>query len=77
MIPFSKILIKDNFTREDIIRLLTSENEDRSALFARSAKVKEENVGNVVYFRGLIEFSNICGKNCLYCGIRKGNKNVD
>jgi biotin synthase len=77
MIPFSKILIKDNFTREDIIRLLTSENEDRSALFARSAKVKEENVGNVVYFRGLIEFSNICGKNCLYCGIRKGNKNAN
>ncbi len=33
-------------------------------------------VGNKVYFRGLIEFSNICAKNCLYCGIRKGNEKV-
>ncbi|MBA4322531.1 MAG: [FeFe] hydrogenase H-cluster radical SAM maturase HydE, partial [Odoribacter sp.] len=32
--------------------------------------------GNKVWFRGLIEFSNICGKDCLYCGIRKGNKNL-
>ncbi|GAP42770.1 [FeFe] hydrogenase H-cluster radical SAM maturase HydE [Lentimicrobium saccharophilum] len=77
MIPISEILNKDNFSREEIIRLLASENEDRSALFACSAKVKEENVGNIVYFRGLIEFSNICGKNCFYCGIRKGNKRAN
>ena len=77
MIPISEILDKDYFTHEEIVRLLTSENEDRSALFARSSKVKEENVGNIVYFRGLIEFSNICGKNCFYCGIRKGNKKAN
>jgi biotin synthase len=29
-----------------------------------------------VYFRGLIEFSNKCGKDCLYCGIRKSNNKV-
>jgi biotin synthase len=29
-----------------------------------------------VWLRGLIEFSNICGKDCLYCGIRKSNRNV-
>lgn len=32
-----------------------------------------ELVGNKVYYRGLIEFSNICARNCLYCGIRKDN----
>ena len=26
--------------------------------------------------RGLVEFSNICSKNCLYCGIRRGNAGV-
>jgi len=45
-------------------------------LFRKSASIKEKYIGNKVWFRGLIEFSNICGKNCLYCGIRKGNKNL-
>ncbi|MEI7664033.1 MAG: [FeFe] hydrogenase H-cluster radical SAM maturase HydE, partial [Bacteroidota bacterium] len=30
-------------------------------------------VGRKVYFRGLIEYSNFCNKNCYYCGIRAGN----
>jgi len=70
------ILEKDNFSKEDIVILLQSEGEDRTALFQKSADVKEKYVGNIVYYRGLIEFSNNCEKNCLYCGIRIGNKNV-
>lgn len=31
----------------------------------------------IVYLRGLIELSNICRKNCLYCGIRSGNTLVE
>ncbi len=56
--------------------LLESEGEDRTLLFKKSAEIKEKYIGNKVWFRGLIEFSNICGKDCLYCGIRKGNKNL-
>jgi biotin synthase len=33
-------------------------------------------VGPKVYFRGIIEFSNLCGKDCYYCGIRKSNARV-
>jgi biotin synthase len=33
--------------------------------------------GNKVFFRGLVEFSNICSSDCHYCGIRKGNKQVN
>ncbi len=36
--------------------------------------VKEALVGKKVFYRGLIEFSNLCAKNCYYCGIRAGNK---
>lgn len=32
--------------------------------------------GDAVYTRGLIEISNICKNNCLYCGIRRGNANI-
>lgn len=33
--------------------------------------------GNTVYYRGLLEFSNLCQRNCLYCGIRAGNSKVE
>lgn len=70
------ILSIDDFSKDDIIRLLESGGEERTLLFKRSAEVKEKFIGKKVWFRGLIEFSNICSKDCLYCGIRKGNKNL-
>lgn len=45
-------------------------------LFDQAYRVKSENVGTKVYLRGLIELSNRCSKNCLYCGLRAANSNV-
>ena len=70
------ILEKDTFSKEDIIGLLLSEGEERTLLFRKSAEIKKRYIGNKVWFRGLIEFSNVCSKDCLYCGIRKGNRNL-
>ncbi len=70
------ILSKNTFSREDIITLLSCSGEERTLLFQKSAEIKEKYIGKKVWFRGLIEFSNICSKDCLYCGIRKGNKNL-
>ncbi|MGA2405994.1 MAG: [FeFe] hydrogenase H-cluster radical SAM maturase HydE [Bacteroidales bacterium] len=75
-LTIKEILEKEIFTRENIISLLQSKGENRTLLFKKSAEIKEKYIGNKVWFRGLIEFSNICGKDCLYCGIRKGNKNL-
>ncbi len=72
----NNILQKDTFSREEIIQLLSSSGEDRTLLFKKSAEIKEKYIGNKVWFRGLVEFSNVCGKDCLYCGIRKGNKGL-
>ena len=74
--PVKDILLKDILSKEDIITLLSCEGADRLLLFQKSAEVKQKYIGNKVWFRGLIEFSNVCGKDCLYCGIRKGNKNL-
>ncbi|MDX1286264.1 MAG: [FeFe] hydrogenase H-cluster radical SAM maturase HydE, partial [Draconibacterium sp.] len=62
--------------KQEIIRLLKTKGEERTELLKRAKEVKEKVVGKKVYFRGLVEFSNICSKDCLYCGIRKGNENV-
>ncbi len=72
-----QLLNKDDLTLEDIAALLSAYGGDKQLLFAKSAAVKEEYVQKKVYFRGLIEFSNICRKDCLYCGIRKSNANVN
>ncbi|HEY3276039.1 MAG TPA: [FeFe] hydrogenase H-cluster radical SAM maturase HydE [Syntrophorhabdaceae bacterium] len=67
-----------DLTRDDLVYLLSlSGKDDVERLFRRAYEVKLEYVGNKVFFRGIIEFSNICGKDCFYCGIRKSNKNVD
>jgi biotin synthase len=71
-----EILEKEEFTKENIVSLLETTGENRTILFNRSAEIKEKYIGKKVWFRGLIEFSNICSKDCLYCGIRKGNSNI-
>lgn len=70
---FGAILEKTVFSRKDLEIMLESEDRHRSALFAKARRTKLDFVGNKVYFRGLIEYSNICRKNCHYCGIRAGN----
>lgn len=64
-----------SLSKPEICELLTDEqNEDK--LFKQADAVRKQNVGDEVHLRGLIEFSNICRNNCLYCGIRKGNAKV-
>jgi biotin synthase len=76
MTRIDELLVKDDLSREDIVYLLGTTGDEKTKLFTRAAEIKEKYVGNKVYFRGLIEFSNICHKNCLYCGIRRGNTKV-
>jgi len=68
------ILQNDEFSHADLVTMLQAQGEDRTKLFTHAAGIKKQFVGNRVFFRGLVELSNICSKNCLYCGIRSGNK---
>jgi len=69
-----EILNQKHFSQKDLVTLLKANNEDRNKIFTHATRMKSEQVGKKVYYRGLIEMSNICSKNCYYCGIRKGNK---
>ena len=77
MSQIDHILKKEHFSKEDIVYLLQVEGEEKSRLFEASHMIKSEYVGKRVYFRGLVEFSNICSKNCYYCGIRKANQKAE
>lgn len=63
----------DGIDKEEICRLLISEGADRDLLFACADRTRELHIGNEVHLRGIIEFSNYCIKNCLYCGLRRDN----
>jgi len=64
----------DTLDKSAIIELLTTAPTDE--LYRRADDVRREAVGDAVHLRGLIEFSNICRNDCLYCGIRRGNRQV-
>jgi len=72
---YSESLIPIN--HETIRGLLNlSSPNDLAKLFQYADQAKCHVVGSQIYLRGIIEFSNICNKNCYYCGIRKDNSTV-
>ncbi len=66
-----------NYTFEDLKYLLSVTSEEQTQLLLNEAyQVKCAEVKPIVNLRGIIEFSNICHKDCHYCGIRKSNEFV-
>ena len=73
-----EILNKEELTKNDLLTLMKIDKEkDLQLLFDKAYQVKLKYIGNNVYYRGLVEFSNICIKNCKYCGIRYENKKIE
>ena len=66
-----------NASVDELSGMLASEDEGLwREIFAAAREVKARCGKTEVLPRGLIECSNICAKDCLYCGIRKGNAKV-
>ena len=63
-------------SKKDITDILKDEKIN-GELFSYANSVREKYVGDEVHLRGLIEFSNICGRTCKYCGLRAANKNIE
>jgi len=63
--------------RKQIISYLKqTQPTELEKLLAQADKVRRDNVGDEIHLRGLIEFSNICSRRCLYCGINAANTKV-
>ncbi|NFO05417.1 [FeFe] hydrogenase H-cluster radical SAM maturase HydE [Clostridium botulinum] len=70
-----KASITHELNKDEILQLLSCDDIN-DYLFKAADKVREKSLGNTVHLRGLIEFTNICKRNCLYCGLRRDNKNI-
>ncbi len=66
--------LSSNLSRESIIHFLEGGGPD-SRLFEAARAALQESAGSGVFLRGIVELSNNCRKNCLYCGLRKDNRN--
>ena len=62
--------MKKIYTLPELENMLTCRGEEENRLYSESKRIKNETIGNNVYLRGLIEISNICTKDCFYCGIK-------
>lgn len=64
-----------NISSLDIDYLLTTSDPTAvDNLFAEAAALRDRVYGRTIFLRGLIEISNHCRNNCLYCGIRRDVK---
>lgn len=60
--------------REALAALIGSgEGPLRETLIRMADETRQRHYGKAVFLRGLIEFSNYCARNCMYCGIRGKN----
>ena len=56
--------------------LLMRDPGDAEYLMAQAREVAQQQFGTRIFLRGLIELSNVCRNDCLYCGIRRSNGHV-
>lgn len=63
--------------KTEILAWLRETNPQRlEALWRAADEMRRAHVGDAVHLRGLVEISNFCARQCLYCGLRAGNVNL-
>lgn len=72
-------LYKENYLdKNQLLDLLDKINEETKAyLIEKAHETRMKTYGDKVFMRGLIEFTNYCKRDCIYCGIRASNKKAD
>lgn len=72
-----KLHEKNYLNEEEMLYLLNNiDEENKKYLSEKALDVRTKYYGKKVYLRGLIEFTNYCKNDCMYCGIRASNKNA-
>lgn len=73
-----KLLQESSLSQSEYLTILSNSTEDDVKEITKMSRTVTDDVfGRKIYTRGLIEISNICKNDCLYCGIRKSNPHVN
>lgn len=72
-----KLNEQKHLDKEEWVSVLSGfTDDDREYAADIARKISLEKYGNKIFIRGIVEFSNVCKNDCLYCGIRRSNTNV-
>lgn len=71
----TKLAKNHTLSKQEYISLINcNDKESLEYLRQKAEKQRQDIFGRDIYMRGLIEFTNYCKNDCLYCGIRRSNK---
>lgn len=69
---------KNNISKENLLFILNNvDKKTKEYLVSKAHETRLKHYNNKVYLRGLIEFTNYCKNNCVYCGINSRNTNAE
>ena len=72
-----KLYRTSDLTDEELTALIETDDKDAAELLRRYAdETRQKSYGKKVFLRGLIEVSSYCKNDCIYCGIRRSNKDA-
>lgn len=75
MTLITRLIEKQSLSLQEYQRLIDCRTPEIANILAEQAVLARKKIyGNAVYVRGLIEISNYCKNDCLYCGIRRSNR---
>ncbi len=72
-----KLIATRALETEQYAALIDGRDEIRELLQNEAVRLRTQIYGKAVFIRGLIEISSFCKNDCLYCGIRRSNKNCE
>lgn len=73
-----KLRDEGTLAHDEFVKMFELRNaEDSEYMRAMAQEIAVANYGRDIYLRGLIEFTNYCRNDCLYCGIRRSNESAE
>lgn len=73
-----RLIAEHRLSEEEYEKLIVGRDEELAEYLAKAAVAEQKRIyGNEIFIRGLLEISNICKNDCIYCGIRRSNRNCE
>ncbi len=73
-----RLIAEHRLSAEEYEQLIVGRDEELAEYLAKAAVAEQKRIyGNEIFIRGLLEISNICKNDCIYCGIRRSNRNCE
>ena len=73
-----RLIAEHRLSAEEYEKLIVGRDEELAEYLAKAAVAEQKRIyGNEIFIRGLLEISNICKNDCIYCGIRRSNRNCE